>query len=224
MKFKLIILDYDGTICDTRKAILYSIRETFKYYNHEIPIDEKIIKLISKGISLTETFSLLSNKIKSSDLEQWTIKYREIYKIEGDNHSVLYKNVYSTLNGIFLKNISIVVLSNKGISAINQSLKKFNLDQFITMIIGDGYNEKKIELKPNPMVFNEVIKPNYINILNENILMVGDTKADIEFANNCNIKSCWASYGYGLNTITTEIPSHFTIYSFDEIQKIISNE
>jgi len=163
----------------------------------------------------------LSNKIKSSDLEQWTIKYREIYKIEGDNHSVLYKNVYSTLNGIFLKNISIVVLSNKGISAINQSLKKFNLDQFITMIIGDGYNEKKIELKPNPMVFNEVIKPNYINILNENILMVGDTKADIEFANNCNIKSCWASYGYGLNTNTTEIPSHFTIYSFDEIKKII---
>ncbi len=224
MKFKLIILDYDGTICDTRKAIVYSIKETFRFYNYEIPLEGKIMELISRGISLTETFSLLSNEIKSSDFEQWIIKYREIYKIEGDNHSILYKNVYQTLNGLFLKNIPIVVLSNKGISAINQSLKKFNLDPFISLIIGDGYSEKKIEPKPNPMVFNEVIKPKFLDVLNENILMVGDTKADVDFANNCNIKSCWASYGYGSATIATETSPHFTIYSFDEIQKIVSNE
>lgn len=224
MKFKLIILDYDGTICDTRKAILYSIKETFKFYNYEIPLEDRIMELISKGISLTETFSMLSNEIKSSDLEQWTLKYREIYKLEGDNHSELYKNVYATLNEIFLNKIPIIVLSNKGISAINQSLKNNNLDQFISMIIGDGYSEKKIELKPNPMVFNEVIKPKFLDILNEDILMVGDTKADIDFANNCNIKSCWASYGYGLETITIETAPHFTINSFDEIQKIITNE
>ena len=224
MNCKLLLLDYDGTLCNTKPSIVYSIAQTCSFFNRPVPSNEYMEEIISAGYPISEAFRVLSDKIGAVDDEQkWTTKYREIYHDEGDDLAILYHGVAETIQNLAKRGTNIFILSNKGITAVQKSIDKFGLTQHIQMVIADGLPwAKKLEMKPNRMVYDEIIIPRFPNIKPEEILMAGDTKADIEFGNNCGIRSCWAPYGYGNEKETRLANPHFTIHSFGELEEIIS--
>jgi phosphoglycolate phosphatase len=224
MNCKLLLLDYDGTLCNTKPSIIHSIAQTCSFFNRPVPSDEHIEQIISAGYPISEAFRVLADQIGAVDDEaKWTLKYREIYHDEGDDLAILYDGVPETIHNLSEGGLSIFILSNKGIAAVQKSIDKFGLSKNIQMVIADGIPwSKKLEMKPNRMVFDEIIVPKFPALKPDEILMTGDTKADIEFGNNCGIRSCWAAYGYG-NEIETRLANpHFTIHSFGELEKVIS--
>ena len=223
MNCKLLLLDYDGTLCNTKPSIVYSVAQTCSFFNRPIPSDEYIEQIISEGYPISKAFLVLADKIGAVDDEvKWTDKYREIYHDEGDDLAVLYHGVAETIQNLTERGTGIFILSNKGIAAVQKSIDKFSLGKHIQMVIADGMPwTKKLAMKPNRMVYDEIILPKFPGIKPEEILMTGDTKADIEFANNCGIRSCWAAYGYGNETDTDWVKPHFTIHSFGELVDIV---
>ncbi len=103
-----------------------------------------------------------------------------------------------------------VILSNKGIAAVDAVLAQAGMTAVVDLVLGDMPGVRK---KPDPMAFVEIIAPWYAQstardgegpvvdsveqLKPEEVLVVGDTVADIMFAKNVGAVACWARYGYG---------------------------
>ncbi len=88
----------------------------------------------------------------------------------------------------------LTIVSNKAVAAIHAALKHFRLSTFVSIVVGDIPTLRK---KPDPMAYNEFIQPQFPLIPPQEILMVGDTPADLGFAHAIGADSCWVQYGYG---------------------------
>lgn len=101
-----------------------------------------------------------------------------------------------------------------------QRNKSVDLSSSTRNIYNSGKGLEMSKLFPDPMIYNEIIKSKYKNLNDKNVLMVGDTEADINFARNANISSCWAEYGYGNVDNCLKLKPDFQISSFDLLMKI----
>ena len=221
MNYKNIIFDYDGTLCDTHNAILHSVNKTFDYFGVKKPDEELTKQVIGKGTSLQQTFLELNKSLQPKETPNWIKIYREIYSLESNNYTELYPSVQSVFEQLDQSNINIIIISNKGISAVEDSLKVFDLERFCKAVIGDGFMNTKYKLKPDPFVFEDYIFPKFQGNKND-YLVVGDTDKDILFAQNIEIDSCWCKYGFGNNEkCISENPTHI-IDGMDEfITKVL---
>lgn len=232
-KYKLVIFDFDGTVFATHEAIIYCINKTFEKYKKQIPSRDAIYKTITMGIGLDETFKILNNNLvnyegavtgdefRSDDaslIQKWVETYREFYRKEGEEKSCPFNQAKEILEGIHSSGKIIIVISNKGSEAINSALAKFDLKQFITLVVGDT---KGIKKKPDSMIFDKIIKPAFDEINTNEILVVGDTSADLLFAKNIGADSCWATYGYGLTEECMKINPTYNISNFADINSIV---
>jgi phosphoglycolate phosphatase len=78
--YSAAIVDFDGTLFDTRRAISATLRETFAAYNVPPPSCERIDALIGRGINLEETFiHLMPQDVAIGQLNEWIINYRRFY-------------------------------------------------------------------------------------------------------------------------------------------------
>jgi len=222
-RYKLAIFDFDGTLFATHKAIIHCIMKTFETFKKPAPSSDAIYLTITKGIPLEDTFKLLRAEQGEADPvnagNEWVDLYRDIYKSEGESKTQPFDHARAALEHITKSGIPIVVISNKGTDAINSALAKYDLSQFITLVIGDTKGMKK---KPDPMVFEQIIKPKFSDIRPTEIIVVGDTSADLSFAKNIGADACWAKYGYGAYDECSNLNSTYSIDGLDEIKSIIS--
>ncbi|GAB4393945.1 MAG: HAD family hydrolase [Gammaproteobacteria bacterium] len=196
-QYKLAIIDFDGTICHSERAIAHSLRRTFASYNKPIPDEHAISHIISTGVSLIQTFIALDNTLATFSetiLQEWKTTYRAIYLAEGLNKTELYDGAHKAFQSLTDSGTDIVILSNKGEAAVIAALTHFNLLQYTKLVIGDRLG---IRNKPDPMVFNQVIQPEFPAIETSNIIVIGDTITDLVFAKNIGAASGWVTYGFG---------------------------
>jgi phosphoglycolate phosphatase len=221
-KYKLVIFDFDGTLFATHEAIIHCVTKTFEKYKAIAPSRELIYESITKGIGLEDTFKFLNPALGiSTTIQQWVDSYREFYQKEGETKMAPFDNVESVLRDIASTNIPIVVISNKGIAAIQSALDNFHLNSFVSLIVGDT---KGIKKKPDPMIYNEIIKPKFGTIAAQDTLIIGDTSADLLFAKNIGADSCWASYGYGAPDECRNINPTYSIKDLNELSSILIDQ
>lgn len=91
------------------------------------------------------------------------------------------------------------VISNKPTEDVRRLVNYYFKDVF-DYVAG---NEENVLHKPNRAPFDLMVER--LN-LNEEVIYVGDSMVDYEFAKNCNIRFIGVSYGYGnLDTLNTVI-------------------
>jgi phosphoglycolate phosphatase len=78
--FSSVIIDFDGTLFDTRRAISATLYETFAVYNVPPPSRERVEAIIGRGITLEETLTqLMPQRMLAAQLNEWALTYRRIY-------------------------------------------------------------------------------------------------------------------------------------------------
>jgi phosphoglycolate phosphatase len=194
--FDLIVFDYDGTLCDTRPAIVHCIKRIFIAHRMVVPDDEVILHTIGAGIALQETFARLAPGLGRDipALQTMMEAYRAAYREESEQFVSMFENVKETLAELNRRRVDCAIVSNKGFQAIRHSIESLVLAPYVALIVGE---QPGVPQKPNPAVLNDHVIPKFPGIDRSRILMLGDTEADIQFARNAGIKSCWAAYGYG---------------------------
>ncbi|MCP3968142.1 MAG: HAD family hydrolase [Lentisphaerae bacterium] len=218
-KYELLIFDFDGTLCATHNAIIEAMKQTFEFYKQPILDIDKITTTIGK--SLEDTLFILSDgKLIKNEavVKEWIKTYRDFYSSIWKEHTSLFDNVKEICADYIQKGIKIVVISNKGLDAINGALNYYGIMEYVSFVVGD---EKGINKKPDSMPYDKIIEPNFPEIKKENILMIGDTDADLEFAKNINVDACWCKYGYGNIKKCEELKPKYSITSFNELIKVV---
>lgn len=189
----LIILDFDGTLFDTRPAICACLKLTLEYYDHVI--DKDLIDLaISRGLTLDKTFEMIVQDPRAN-IDCYVDTYRLIYESENcEALAKIYPGVKQVIIAWQRRGIPLVILSNKGDKAIHSLLERHYLSSYFCLVIGSN---SPVEKKPNTESYDKIISSYFKHIPAHKTMVIGDTATDIHFAHNIGASSTWVSYGYG---------------------------
>ncbi|KAK2873579.1 hypothetical protein FQN49_002266 [Arthroderma sp. PD_2] len=223
----LAIFDFDGTLFDTHESIEHSIKLTFDaLMPSHIPPQSEIHRLISSGACLSDTFRALHPNaavFTSDEEERWIDKYRAMYATDGQLLIKAFPGAKATLDDLKARNVPIAIISNKGVVAVKTALERNGMSGYVPedLIIGD--KTPSAQRKPNPASFFNILVPiletryglNFID--SSGVLVIGDTVADILFANNIGGRACWCRYGYGDQDECRKLGPEFIIDSLNEV-------
>lgn len=217
--YKLIILDFDGTLCATHEAILFCIKRTYESLGKAVPNHDFADETIRAGLGMENSLKTLSPNLPDSEIQQLLATYETIYLQEGEQKSAPFSKADEVLAKLHSAGLILTVVSNKAVAAVNVALENFKLSRYISIVVGDT---KTLRKKPDPMAYTHFLKPKFPLILPREILMVGDTPADILFAQNIGADACWAEYGYGDAKTCRALKPKYSIRHLTDILSIFN--
>ncbi|MDD3183318.1 MAG: HAD family hydrolase [Alphaproteobacteria bacterium] len=213
----LLIMDFDGTIAETLEDVAFCMKKTFEYYGLRAP--DYLAVHATVGLTLEDSFRVLSDgAVRKDKVGEWVYFYRDLYKKEGGMRTRLFHGMDQAMQTAHEKGVKILVVSNKGMSAIQAALSKLGVAQYVDQILsGDTVTHKK----PDSGLYSEEIKKLYPDVKDDEVLVVGDTIIDLTFAKNAELRSCWASYGYGKSEECLACGPTFIIKEATELASLI---
>jgi phosphoglycolate phosphatase len=218
-KYKLIILDFDGTLYATHEAILFCIKKAYESLGKTLPEHKLADETIRAGLGMGNTLKIISPEMSDTEIQKLLDNYEKFYLLEGERKSAPYPHAGTVLSKLYAAHFILTVISNKALAAVEAALEQSNLKQYIAVVVGDI---KTLRKKPDPMAYLEFIKPKFENIAPHEILMVGDTPADLLFAQNIGADSCWVEYGYGDAKTCLNLKPNYTIKHLTDLLTILS--
>jgi len=200
---KLVLLDLDGVMFDTKKNMHiswmkvqkeFNIKKNFNSYFKFIGMPfTKILKKLSINNHLNEIHAVYQKE-----------SIRQSRKIK------LYRGVRETLKNLNKRKITLGVVTSKDKFRTLKLIKKFKID--IKIIVTPS---KKLRGKPFPDQLLKAIKIAKTNV--SNAIYVGDMLVDYKAAKKSNINFVHTKYGYGKSY---NFYKH-TISQFKDLLKII---
>ncbi|MDF7674333.1 HAD family hydrolase [Acetobacteraceae bacterium ESL0709] len=216
--YELLLIDYDGTMAETRPAILKGLSEAFRETGHQAPSKEDMAATLGHGGTLADFFHMAVPNATMQDVQDFVRIYRAYYSVADEEDTVLFPDVTETLKQLGEAGFRLVVISNKLSITLTKSLERFGIASFFEAVIGAEEGKAR---KPDPALYRERLQPLYPQIEPGNMLMVGDTLADLQFAKAAHMASCWASYGHGVEAACLAEKPDCQIRHFSELPALL---
>jgi phosphoglycolate phosphatase len=158
MRFTTVIMDFDGTLFDTREAISQTLAATFETRGVQLPPKGEIEATLASGITLEETLKCLRPEIRSdADVAEWVTAYRTIYNSGlGVRASAPFIGIPAVLKALSKTATPLVIVSNKGEAAVHNTLNHFGLSNAVGLVIAASGASPT---KPDPRSFHDRIRP-----------------------------------------------------------------
>ena len=213
LKKKLVIFDWDGTIEDSILLIICSMKQAASTIGFSEPSENDIRDII--GLSLWNAVSILFPNSTKLEQESFINIYKARYKSAQQIQFRLFENVGVTLERLKKKNYVLAIATGKSRDGLNRSLHMTGL----TNLFDGSRTADETASKPDPQMVLELLKQ--LNIAPTNALMIGDSKHDLEMAQNASIASIGATYGVHDKTILAKhLPIGFA-RDFEEILLLV---
>jgi phosphoglycolate phosphatase len=212
---RLCILDFDGTLCGTHEAIAFCLNRTFDLHRQPRPSTERLEAAIKAGVVMVEAVVMLTEgRLHDVEAQEWATTYRTLYREHGLERSILFPSVKEGLERMKDKGRSLVIASNKAAESVATALEHYEIAQYIDLSVCDP---KGIPKKPDPASYTQIIAPTFPQVMPAEIVVVGDTHADLGLARNIGALSCWAGYGYGNQAACLSMKPDMVIEAFSEL-------
>lgn len=190
MKFKAVIFDFDGTVCETAPGIVKSARYALEAFGYSVPEDDKELEFFI-GPPLLVTFQERFGADAQTAMEL-VKKYRERYTNQGVYESNLYKGIDNLLAALKKDGLKIGIASSKPQKYVETLLERFNVMKYFDCVCGVSFTadcESKASIISRCMA-SLAVQP-------EEVFMVGDKRYDIEGAKANGMLSVGVLWGYG---------------------------
>ena len=188
---KTVVLDLDGTLLNTLDDINDSLNIALNENGFEGCSLEDTKRYLGHGVSMLVHRAI--SRFEHNDLQEANVL--QSYTREYDERKTNKTNVYFGINELlqYLKenNIKTAVLSNKNHDDTVEVVNKYFGEDYFDIVRG---KQKGIPVKPDPTSLFEILEE--LRVHHEEVLYVGDSEADMEVANNANIKKVGCAYGY----------------------------
>lgn len=184
---KLIIFDFDGTLFDTK----YDIARSVNLYLNELGFpslkEEVLYRFIGNGSDYLLQRSL--EEVEAKNFKNYSIeRFLEIYKEEATKTVKPFDGIEYVLEN--LKDKTLYIVTNKDEESARIILKKFDFEKYFKKVIGrDSFGIKK----PDKRLMDIIIEIEKVNP--EEILVIGDSEIDFEFAKSSNSKIAIVLWG-----------------------------
>lgn len=189
MQKRLVILDFDGTIADTRATILRTFRMTIEELSLEARSDEECGSTI--GLPLVEGFHKLYPSISPEQSELYTETYRRIFRENKRNLSPdMFAGVLETIKALHDKGLTITIASSRSRRPLLEFVESFGLHEMIPYVLG---LEDCTQHKPDPEPVLKTLRE--LKFRADETLVVGDMPYDILMGARAGAETCGVSYG-----------------------------
>ncbi|NWF88564.1 MAG: HAD family hydrolase [Ignavibacteriaceae bacterium] len=211
MKFKGIIFDIDGTLTSTNELIFASFNHiTEKYIGRKYSSDE-IIGLFGP------TEDQILKEMCGSKYDQARKEYYDYYS---HNHHMadLYPGIKQILTYLKENKILLSIYTGKGRKAALITLEKLEIQNYFDLIItGDDVKIHKPSAEGIDIFINK------FNLDKDEVLMIGDSPADVKAAKAAGVKIAsvlWDSYA---KEKVLQLKSDFHFHSVEELRIFIES-
>lgn len=193
---KLIAFDLDGTLLDSVPDLARAVdlamqdvgypRVTLEQASHWIGNGADV--LVSRALSQSVT---VQEGLDPELIKQARARLDHHYHDGGHKLSHLYPKVKETLEALHQQGYTLALVTNKPAQFVPELLEQHQLAHlFVDVIGGDTFVEKK----PNPFALNWLLDKHQLTP--SEMLMVGDSRNDIQAAKAAGCRSFGLTYGY----------------------------
>lgn len=208
--YKVIAFDLDGTLVDSIHDIAHCMNKVLE--ENDLPTHplESYHNFIGEGaLVLAEKAS--NNHTNSQFFFEQYSKYADVLCTE---YSVLFDNVIEVLNTL-KKYYKLAVITNKPIVQAKKVIEHFFNDMFDFVFAQEEGKDKKPNVAPMTLLLDE------FSLESKDVLYVGDSHVDFEFASNSNTDVLILTYGYHKEGFLETLNNKYKIDKFEEILKKI---
>lgn len=186
---KYVLVDLDGTITDSGEGVTKSIQ----YALHHFGIEVDNLSTLQKYIGPPLTWSFADAGVPADSVPVAVEKYRERYNTTGIYEAYVYDGVPEMLKKLHEAGKTLILATSKPLHFAKRVLEYFGTDKLLDELCGadDARNRhEKFE------VIEDIFEKFNITDKSE-VLMLGDTRFDVEGANICGIKTMGVLWGFG---------------------------
>ena len=215
MQTKLIILDFDGTLGDTRNNIVKTLRETLLQSGLPMASEEDCAATI--GLKLYDAFLQLVPTLTEQQAQECVELYREIFEINKKQlMPKLFPHVLETIQELSQRGITLTIASSRSNNTLQDFVKDMGLSQYIVYTIGA---EDVANAKPNPEPVLKTLQ--HLGMKAEETLVVGDMPYDILMGANACTLTCGVTYGNATRQQLADSKADYIIDDFAELLGIV---
>ena len=186
-KYRVILFDLDGTLCDTDEMIVQTMFAIYKDYKPRIVRTREELYYFS-GPPIRET---LKNEFPDYDPDQMYDVFKKVSKEFYAPCVKAYKDEIEVLKELKEKGYILGVVTNKGLPLTIYSLEICHIESFFDVII--SADDVPIP-KPNPTGILKALET--LGIKNKgDVLYVGDNDIDYFTAENAGVDCLLVSWG-----------------------------
>lgn len=207
---KLIILDFDGTIADTRPVILNTFHRTLDAMHLPQHTDDEIAATI--GLPLLKAFPVLE-PMDEEMAALCTATYRRIFEdVNAEIGVPMFPHVADTLRQLHNQGCTLSIATSRGYKSVVDFIKGFHLDDIITFVIAA---EDVKYAKPDAEPVIKTLK--HYGMKAEDAVVIGDTHFDILMGRNAGCATIGVTYGNGSRESLIEAGADMVVDDFAEI-------
>jgi phosphoglycolate phosphatase len=140
------------------------------------------------GLGLKESIHTLYGDIPVEQAQSLAAQYTENY-YAGESKIPLFEGAVDTIKELNKRGFKLAVATGKGRKGLNLALEHCGLGNYFqsTRTVDECFS------KPHPQMLDELM--DYLVVMPERTLMIGDTSYDLQMAKNAGISSVGVSYG-----------------------------
>lgn len=214
----LIIYDLDGTLIDSAPDLALAVDDVLDTMNLPPAGLERVRDWVGNGSRRLIERALLHARAFGTEgpdraqLDDALALFMQFYEQRMLSNTFCYPGVIDCLEAQRARGIAQALVTNKPSRFIDPLLEAMGLEGFFTHTLG---GEALPEKKPDPAPLLHVARA--LDIAPERVLMIGDSRSDIEAARAAGCRCLAVSYGYNHGEPIADLEPDHLLDSLEEL-------
>ena len=217
MTIKLAIFDFDGTIADTREAIIVAKQETMRIYG--LPVADEAACASTIGYTAKAGFQRLYPDLAGDKLEQCVATYRQLF--EEKKKAIppkLFPGMEATLQALAERGITCTIATARNQVSCHEMLEGLGVKKYFSYIL---CGESTQNLKPHPEAVLKTLAD--LGYQPGEAMVIGDMPMDIGMGKGAGVRTCGVTYGNASRETLLEAGADFVIDTIGELVAILDS-
>ena len=216
MPIQLIILDFDGTLADTRDNIVRTLQASM--HQLDLPVADEAACASTIGLKLDDACRHLYPDGPADLADRFVETYREIFFRNKESLvPAPFPHVLPTLRQLRERGVVLTIASSRGSGSLQAFIDAMGLRDCISYVLGADSVE---HTKPHPEPVLRTLCETGIDAAHT--LVVGDMPVDILMGRNAGVQTCGVTYGNATRDQLQAAGADFLIDDFAELLRGIS--
>lgn len=214
MNIRLIIFDFDGTLGDTRRHIVTTLRQTMRELH--LPIVDEQTCAATIGLTLKDGFMHLFPDLTEHQANECVDTYRRLFNENKKTmRPTLFPHVSETLRELHKQGFRLTVASSRSSASLREFLSDMGIADCFCYIVGA---EEVCRPKPDPEPV--LMTLHALGALAEETLVVGDMPVDMLMGKGAGTHTCGVTYGNANRAQLEEAGADFIIDDMAELKQV----
>ena len=188
---KLVIFDFDGTLFDSVEDVIICFDKALEIHDFPKLTRKEYFEVL--GGNIDEMVSLILRENNTSEnIELIKNTYEKLYDESKKENTLPFPKMHDLLKILQEKDLLLAINSNRKTDSIKYYVDKFFMDVDFVSIEGHSPDYPS---KPNPYAVEMMRKK--FDVTKDECIYIGDSKTDINTANNAEIDCLIVKWGYG---------------------------